>query len=1142
MKPLLVHVQPRTSPTGPRTTVRMNSGGSAAAGGTDSFRWEQAVVRRPRFAIEILDPSLSGRLTTGRGDLVNVSLLKEHRSAKEYHWVGAPISVRDASNLQTFANMPVEFNGIVRSAVPDLQSGQLQLNLEVDVQALDKPLLFAEFTGGAGVNGEPANRGGLKPAGFGANKNIEPVWIDTVRNIGMIDGYGNTLGIGALFEGASDFGPSVGNYATYATLAAAIDSKAVPPGRWATCVAQGLIGLGAPPVGVITVDALFGANRPGSFITRILTVHAGVPTEALDLSAFAALDSAVNRAVHYWTSSARSVKDLAEAMAASCNANLFVTLQGLVSVSRTFGGPNIATLDRLRPTAAYRVTEWRPLEPEVPVWRMKARAARPGATLTTDQIFYADDLVDRGQWKADETYRQGNIVWVGTAQYLYVNATPSAGQDPTASVGYWEMTKEPTSASDLYYDDGSTLESLKPATAGATRNVPRGPWAAGVTYAVGDIFEWEGSSYSVTIAHQSGGTSPDLNKAVLFVAGGAPGEGVDGKSSYVHVAYADSIDGTQNFTTGAPNGRGWRGEYVDFNPADSNSPAAYEWSQYLGPASFGLALQGALTSGFLRANMVGKTQGNDAWDFGAFSTEGFRGGAQCSFKIDPLGGAMAGLNSDPTTNASYDTIDYAFYAESGTNAIQIWRNGGLQNVPGLGTFNASTSYQVHYDNRFVRWLLNGSVKHIAEVGPDLLLYFDCSIARPGSNINSIAFAAAGPLGATGATGNIREPRFTRSPGKPATPVGSNPAGWTRGVPPGTDTLWQIIGEKTQGDVLVGTWSDPEKVTSLANRGPYSPTTTYYLNDIVTYMGSTFIALQDGMIGQTPSSTGQATSYWDVLAKQGEPGRDAVPPSGFVATINIPNTDGTVNLRSLADVAGYTGQSNATVTYNVPAGVNVVGLPGLPNGGAAIDTGTWPTGFTIALTLNIAGNVVGGGGRGAPGTEGFGQNGGAGGDGVVVRTPFSGGITISPGGVLRAGGGGGGSGGAGIYRTNLGTQYEPEYVYDVYPSGGGGGGFPNGSGGAGAMGYDYQYNPAFASSAGQNGTGGGGGAAGASFNGGAGPSGAGGGPGANGGAGGSNPNGGQPTGPGYGGDAGLAVRKNGNEAAVTNNGTLQGGVY
>src|SRR3546814_1592541 len=77
-------------------------------------------------------------------------------------------------------------------------------------------------------------RGVLKPAGFGTMENIEPVWFDTTRWIGCIDGYGNTTAITKLMEGLDDRGAAVANYASYTALAAAIDTGVVAPGRWAT--------------------------------------------------------------------------------------------------------------------------------------------------------------------------------------------------------------------------------------------------------------------------------------------------------------------------------------------------------------------------------------------------------------------------------------------------------------------------------------------------------------------------------------------------------------------------------------------------------------------------------------------------------------------------------------------------------------------------------------------------------------------------------------------------------------------------------------------------------------------------------------------------------------------------------------------
>lgn len=76
---------------------------------------------------------------------------------------------------------------------------------------------------------------------------------------------------------------------------------------------------------------------------------------------------------------------------------------------------------------------------------------------------------------------------------------------------------------------------------------------------------------------------------------GAPGEpglngtngingtnGTDGATSFVHFAFANSANGTVDFTTGAAEGRFYVGVYTDFNPADSTNPASYTWSLFRG--------------------------------------------------------------------------------------------------------------------------------------------------------------------------------------------------------------------------------------------------------------------------------------------------------------------------------------------------------------------------------------------------------------------------------------------------------------------------------------------------------------------------------------------------------------------------------
>lgn len=346
---------------------------------------------------------------------------------------------------------------------------------------------------------------------------------------------------------------------------------------------------------------------------------------------------------------------------------------------------------------------------------------------------------------------------------------------------------------------------------------------------------------------------------------------------------------------------------------------------------------------------------------------------------------------------------------------------------------------------------------------------------------------------------FRDVKFQRSLSQPSTPTGDNPTGWSDGVPGGTEALWQIVGTKTIAGTLIGTWSTPQAISGLTPRGAYSGSATYYLDNTVSQNGGSYIAVQDNFSGHAPTGTGQANAWWDVLAAPGDPGAPAIPPSGFSATINL-TSGAAVNLRTVADANGYTGLSDATITFNVPNGVTIEGL----NNGLGIDTGTWPTGsYTIALTLVVqsGGIVYGGGGDGGAGGGGAGNPGG---DAIYVRVPMTGGITINSGGTVKAGGGGGGGGDT----TGVGGKLG---------GGGGGGGAPNGVGGTGDVGY------VSTGTDGTDGTTSGGGAAGTPRAG----------------AGGTFATAGTAGTSGAAGAAGYAVRKNGNTVTVSNSGTMTG---
>ena len=185
---------------------------------------------------------------------------------------------------------------------------------------------------------------------------------------------------------------------------------------------------------------------------------------------------------------------------------------------------------------------------------------------------------------------------------------------------------------------------------------------------------------------------------------------------------------------------------------------------------------------------------------------------------------------------------------------------------------------------------------------------------------------------------------------------------------------------------------PAKISEGASRA-YSSGTTYYTQNLVSYSGGTYAALQNSFSGQAPSGTAQDNSFWSVVAAGGAAGTPATPPSPPSGTINLTSAAG-VNLRSIADANGYTGLSGATYTFNVPNGVTIRGV----NGGFGIDTGSWNTSsYTISLTLVVqsGGIVDGGGGMGGNASIG---NGSAGGDAIYCQAPIT--VTINAGGTVR----------------------------------------------------------------------------------------------------------------------------------------------
>lgn len=90
-------------------------------------------------------------------------------------------------------------------------------------------------------------------------------------------------------------------------------------------------------------------------------------------------------------------------------------------------------------------------------------------------------------------------------------------------------------------------------------------------------------------------------------AQGVPGpKGDDGKTPYLHIAYANSADGRTDFSTSNSGNKRYLGTYTDFAQADSTDPTKYKWVDMIGSVEVGarnLWIQSRATGGFVEETL-----------------------------------------------------------------------------------------------------------------------------------------------------------------------------------------------------------------------------------------------------------------------------------------------------------------------------------------------------------------------------------------------------------------------------------------------------------------------------------------------------------------------------------------------------------
>lgn len=245
---------------------------------------------------------------------------------------------------------------------------------------------------------------------------------------------------------------------------------------------------------------------------------------------------------------------------------------------------------------------------------------------------------------------------------------------------------------------------------------------------------------------------------------GTPGKpGADGKTPYLHIAYANSADGKTGFSTTDGTNKLYIGQYTDYTQADSTDAAKYTWTKIKGEQGErgpqGVpGLQGV--QGPKGEQGIQGPQGNT----GATGPQGPAGQSTyfhikyssvanptSSSQMTETPSTYIGTYVDFTQADSEDPKKYAWSRFQGAQGPQ-----GTQGIPGTNGTNGKTSYlHIKYSN-------DGGKTFTGNSGEDVGTYIgtcvDYNQSDPAS-VGSYKWAkikgeqgATGPQGATGATG------------------------------------------------------------------------------------------------------------------------------------------------------------------------------------------------------------------------------------------------------------------------------------------------------------------------------------------------------------------------------------------------------
>lgn len=294
-------------------------------------------------------------------------------------------------------------------------------------------------------------------------------------------------------------------------------------------------------------------------------------------------------------------------------------------------------------------------------------------------------------------------------------------------------------------------------------------------------------------------------------AAGTPGKpGADGKTPYLHIAYANSADGTEGFSVTDSTDKIYIGQYTDYVKADSVDPTKYSWTKIKGDKG-----EQGIPGPKGETGAVGKPGADGAAGKTSYFHIKYSAVSKptSASQMTETPSTYIGTYVDYTQEDSTDPAKYTWSRFQGAQGPQ-----GTQGIPGTNGTNGKTSYlHIKYSN-------DGGKTFTANGGEDVGTYIgtcvDYNSADP-TTVGAYKWAKIkGETGATGPQGPQGPTGATGPQGKPGADGNTGPQGPAGTAGRGIKTITEyylISAAKTGVTTSTSGWSTTVPTMTATNK-------------------------------------------------------------------------------------------------------------------------------------------------------------------------------------------------------------------------------------------------------------------------------------------------------------------------------------